>query len=139
MRDNASNLIAKASRSRNRMFMLNIQNDVVKCPKACYKDAFWFWHLQFGHLNFKGELPSTKEMVRGLPSKSHPYQVCEGCLHEKQLKKSFPKESNSRARKSLELIHMDVCSPIKPRSLGKSKYFLLFIDYFSRKNIGVFF
>ena len=28
---------------------------------------------------------------------------------------------------------MDVCGPIKPSSLGKSNYFLLFIDNFSRK------
>ena len=81
IRDNASNLIAKVPMSRNRMFVLNIQNDVTKCLKMCYNDASWLWPLRFGHLNFGGlELLSKKEMVRGLPCISHPDQVCKGCL-----------------------------------------------------------
>ena len=134
IRDSGSNFIAKVSMSRNRIFMLNIQNDVVKCLKTCYKDTAWLWHLRFGNLNFRGlQLLSKKEIVRGLPSISHLDQVCEGCLLGKQFKKNFPKESRSRAQKPLELIHTDVCGPIKPSSLGKSNYFLLFIDVFSRK------
>ena len=71
--------------------------------------------------------------MRGLPFISHPDQVCEGCSLGKKFKNSFPKESISRAQKPLELIHMNVCGPIKPSSLGKSNYFLLFVDDFSRK------
>ena len=98
LRDNRNNLIAKVPMTRNRMFLLHIQSDVAKCLKACYKDSSWLWHLRFGHLNFGGlELLSKKEMVRGLPSISHPDQLCEGCLLGKQFKKSFPKESSSRA------------------------------------------
>ncbi|GAU49327.1 hypothetical protein TSUD_136420 [Trifolium subterraneum] len=95
-------------RERNRMFVLNIQNDVAQCLKMCYKEELWLWHLRFGHLNFGGlELLSKKEMVRGLPYINHPNQVCEGCLLGKQFKMSFPKESSSRAQKPLELIHTD--------------------------------
>ena len=116
------------------MFVLNIQNEVVKCLKACYKDTSLLWHLRFGHLNFGGlDLLSKKEMVRGLPSINHPNQLCEGCLLGKQFRKSFPKESKSIAQKPLELIHTDVCGPIKPSSLGKSNYFLFFINDYSRK------
>ena len=71
--------------------------------------------------------------MRGLPSINHPDQLCEGCLIGKQFRKSFPKESTTRATKPLELIHTDVCGPIKPNSFGKNKYFLLFIDDYSRK------
>ncbi|KAM1744384.1 hypothetical protein ACFX11_011278 [Malus domestica] len=94
--------------SKNRMFPMDIQNDVAKCLKICYKDISWLWHLRFGHLNFGGlELLSKKEMVRGLPCISHPDQVCEGCLLGKQFRKSFPKESTTRTQKPLELIHTD--------------------------------
>ena len=73
------------------------------------------------------------KMVRGLPSIEHPNQLCEGCLFGKQSRKSFPKEASTRATKPLQLVHIDVCGPIKPSSLDKSNYFLLFIDDFSRK------
>ncbi|KAH9745480.1 hypothetical protein KPL70_004087 [Citrus sinensis] len=134
LRDDKGNLITKVRMSNNRMFPLNIQNDVAKCLKACHKDQSWTWHLRYGHLNFGGlELISKKSMVKGLPYINHPDQLCEGCLLGKQFRKSFPKESNSRAQKPLELIHTDVCGPFKPNSLGKTNYFLLFIDDFSRK------
>ncbi|KAE8709398.1 Agamous-like MADS-box protein AGL6 [Hibiscus syriacus] len=134
IKDDKNNFIAKVPMSKNRMFLINIQNDVAKCLKACYKDSSWLWHLRFGHLNFGGlELLSKKEMVKGLPCINHPDQLCEGCLVGKQFRKSFPKESETRAKKPLELIHTDVCGPIKPSSLGNNNYFLLFIDDFSRK------
>ena len=51
----------------------------------------------------------------------------------KVIQEKFPKKSSSRAKKSLQLIHTDVCDLINPSSLGKSNYFLIFIDDFSRK------
>ncbi|KAK2972283.1 hypothetical protein RJ640_014341 [Escallonia rubra] len=72
-------------------------------------------------------------MVKGLPSIDQPDQLCEACLVGKQHRHSFPKESISRAKAPLELIHTDVCGPIDPASLGKNRYFLLFIDDYSRK------
>ncbi|KAJ4717099.1 Retrovirus-related Pol polyprotein from transposon TNT 1-94 [Melia azedarach] len=113
IRDDKGNLITKVKMSKNRMFSLNIQNDVAKCLKACYKDASWLWHLRFGQLNFGGlELLAKKEMVRGFPYINHPNQLCEGCLHGKQFRKSFPKESTFRAKKPLELIHVDQKSEV---------------------------
>ncbi|KAL1549229.1 hypothetical protein AAHA92_17359 [Salvia divinorum] len=108
IRDGKNNLIAKVPISKNRMFLLNAQNDVVKCLQACYKDMSWLWNLRFGHLNFGSlKLLSNKEMVRGLPAIEHPDQLYEGCLLGKHFRKPFPKESHSRAQKPLELIHAD--------------------------------
>ena len=41
IRDDKGKLITKVKMSRNRMFSLNIQTNVAKCLKACYKDASW--------------------------------------------------------------------------------------------------
>uniref|UniRef100_A0A2N9FJV4 Uncharacterized protein n=1 Tax=Fagus sylvatica TaxID=28930 RepID=A0A2N9FJV4_FAGSY len=73
---------------------------------------------RLGHLNFGGlKLLAKTKMVRGLPSIEHPNQLCEGCLFGKQSRKSFPKEASTRANKPLQLVHTDVCGPIKPSSL----------------------
>ena len=72
-------------------------------------------------------------MLNGLPSIIYPNQLCEGCLVGKQYRKSFLKNSISRASQSLQEIHADVRGPIKPCSFGKHLYFLFFIDDYSRK------
>ena len=88
-----------------------------------------FGHLNFGTLKAMGE----KKMVKGMPSINHPNQLCEACLIGKHARRSFLKEALSHATKPLQLVHIDVCGPINPPSFGKSKYFILFIDDFSRK------
>ena len=39
IKNGKGDLIAKAKMSKNRLFPLNIQNDISKCLKASYKDA----------------------------------------------------------------------------------------------------
>jgi hypothetical protein len=72
-------------------------------------------------------------MVNDLPSINQLDQLCEGCLVGKQFQKSLSKESTTRTNEPLQLVHVDVCGPIKPSSFCKNRYFLLFIDDFSRK------
>ena len=60
MGNNIGNLIANVPISRNRMFLLNIQNDVTKRPRLATK-LILDLVLRFGHLNFVGlELLSKK-------------------------------------------------------------------------------
>ncbi|GJX81903.1 retrovirus-related pol polyprotein from transposon TNT 1-94 [Tanacetum coccineum] len=88
-----------------------------KCLKSCLEDHSWLWHMRYGHLNFGDlKLLSSKGMVKGLDQIDHPNQVCEGCFLRKHARSSFPKEATSRAKKHLQLIHTDLCSPITPSS-----------------------
>ncbi|KAL4352077.1 hypothetical protein GQ457_06G007290 [Hibiscus cannabinus] len=134
LRNQYANLIAKVSMSKNRMFVLNLKTINAKCLKASVENEAWCWHMRFGHLNFGAlKMLGEKKMVNGIPTISHPNQLCEACLLGKHARSSFPKESTSRAAEPLQLVHTDVCGPIKPPSFGKSRYFLLFIDDYSRK------
>jgi hypothetical protein len=52
---------------------------------------------------------------------------CCVCLKGKMARAPFPKQSN-RNTDVLELIHTDVCGPMRTESLGGAKYYVKFID-----------
>ena len=58
---------------------------------------------------------------------------CEGCVQGKQHRNAFLKDGGTRANKPLEIVHSDVCGPMRTTSIGGSRYFLTFIDDFLRK------
>jgi transposase InsO family protein len=79
-------------------------------------------------------LKKLENMVNGMNLKEVPlHHVCETCIEGKHQRTSFPKDEASRASKLLELMHSDVCEPMKTTSCGGARYFVTFIDDFSRK------
>ena len=51
----------------------------------------------------------------------------------KHARTSFQKKAEFWAKQSLELIHTYICGPITPESFGGKRYFISFIDDYSRK------
>jgi hypothetical protein len=68
------------------------------------------------------------EMVHGLPPISHTEQFCDTCVLAKHRHRVFPKQSKYCADKALELVHGDLCGPIKPATPDGWCYFLLLVD-----------
>jgi transposase InsO family protein len=92
------------------------------------------WHLRYGHLSFKGlKTLHEKNMVEGLPKINCPTEMCEDCIVGKQHRDSFPQGKAWRAEQILQLVHSDICGPINPTSNGNKRYFITFIDDYSRK------
>ncbi|KAL6286215.1 hypothetical protein ACE6H2_010605 [Prunus campanulata] len=132
--DQKRGLIAKAYMTTNRMFPLHIQSHGPTCFSTKVNDPAWLWHLRYGHLNFRGlKTLHDKEMVIGLPQITCPSEVCEVCVVGKQHRETFPKGKAWRARRPLELVHSDICGPITPASNAGKRYFITFIDDYSRK------
>ena len=65
------------------------------------------------------------------------FNLCENCVYGKQNRVIFPSGAK-RANKILELVHSDVFGPVSIPSLGKSVYYVSFIDDFSR-NTWIYF
>ena len=57
--------------------------------------------------------------------------MCESCLEGKMTKRPF-KAKGYRATKPLELVHTDVCGPMRVQARGGYEYFVTFIDDYSR-------
>lgn len=90
------------------------------------------WHLRYGHLHGKGlQLLKQNGMLIGLPKFDTEAKVCEGCIYGKMHKLPFPK-TTWRAKEPLELVHADIWGPSRTHSLGNKRYFILFIDDYSR-------
>ena len=60
------------------------------------------------------------------------FDFCEHCLYGKQNRLRFPSGA-TRAEGILQLVHSDVFGPVSVPSLGKSIYYVSFIDEFLRK------
>ena len=85
-----------------------------------------------GHLSFANLHRIIKnKKVKGLPQFSKPINIYEECVKGKQTRVSF-KTKECSSNRPLELVHTDLCGPTKTASLNGEKYFMLFIDDYSR-------
>jgi hypothetical protein len=133
--DTGGRLIAYVQMTKNRMFPLNLNTKIEKCLIGLIENESWRWHLRFGHLHFNGlKLLSSGGMVRGLQQVDSANHVCEGCVLGKQSRLSFPSGTSQRVKAPLQLVHTDIYGPLDPISFGGNKYFITFIDDFSRKS-----
>ena len=94
------------------------------------------WHFRLGHMHFNAlKTLQCNNLVHGLPKEPFkPISLCESCILGKMPQQPFPKH-RSRASTPLALVHSDLCGPFPTPSLSGAKYFISFIDDFSRFTI----
>ena len=76
-------------------------------------------------------------IVEGTSKFCLDFDIFEHCVYGKHNRVSFPSGAK-RVNKILELVHSDVFGPLSVPSLGKSVYYVSFIDDFSR-NTWIYF
>jgi len=64
-------LLAKVTRSKNRLFLLDLKVEQPVCRAAQCTEEPWLWHGRFEHLNFDA-LGKLAAMLRGCPRSSTP-------------------------------------------------------------------
>nr|GFB66791.1 retrovirus-related Pol polyprotein from transposon TNT 1-94 [Tanacetum cinerariifolium] len=94
----------------------------------------WLWHRRLSHLNFDTiNLLSKNDIVIGLPKvkflKDH---LCSSCESGKAKRKSFQTKTIPSFKRRLQLLHIDLCGPMRVESINGRKYVLVIIDNYSR-------
>ncbi|GKD05912.1 retrovirus-related pol polyprotein from transposon TNT 1-94, partial [Tanacetum coccineum] len=103
-------------------------NPICLMAKATSSQA-WLWHRHLSHLNFNTiNLLSKNNIITGLPKlkfvKDH---LCSSCELGKAKRKTFHTKTTP-----LQLLHMDLCGPMRVESINGKKYVLIIVDDYSR-------
>ncbi|GJR21141.1 retrovirus-related pol polyprotein from transposon TNT 1-94 [Tanacetum coccineum] len=94
----------------------------------------WSWHHCLSHLNFNTiNLLSKYDIVTGLPKlKFVKDYLCSSCELEKTKRKSFKTNTTPSSKRQLQILHMDLCGPMRVESFNGKKYVLVIVDDYSR-------
>lgn len=126
--------LMKVKKSENRLYKISLEDNGPMCLMVKTEQETWLWHNRLGHVNIQAlELMSREKMARGIPKLVQPTRRCEGCLMSKQPRSPFPSSTTFKVEKKLELVYAHLCGPITPTTPGGNRYFLLFVDDFSRR------
>ena len=76
---------------------------------------------------------AKREIASGIKiPKTGKISFCDGCVEGKMHRKPFKSVGEIRSTIILHLVHSDVCGPMHTESIGGKKYFVIFIDDYSK-------
>lgn len=92
------------------------------------------WHRILGHANFYNVRKLCENnLCIGLPKQiENDYFQCEICIQNKMSNLPFNSVNKNKTTDLLQIIHSDVNGPLNPIGFGGEKYFVSFIDDFSK-------
>ncbi|GJT32223.1 retrovirus-related pol polyprotein from transposon TNT 1-94 [Tanacetum coccineum] len=115
-------------------------NPIFLMAKATSSQA-WLWHRRLSHLNFDSiNLLSKNDIVIGLPKlkfvKDH---LCSSCELGKAKRKSFHIKTTPSSKRRLQLLHMDLCGPMRTHFLrSKDETPEVLIDFLRLAQRGLY-
>ncbi|GKE54376.1 retrovirus-related pol polyprotein from transposon TNT 1-94 [Tanacetum coccineum] len=91
----------------------------------------WLWHRRLSHLNFDYiNLLSKKDVVIGLPKLKYAKdKLCSSCEVGKGKISSFKTKAVPSSKGCLNLLHMELCGPMRVASINGKKYILQLQPY----------
>nr|GEZ71470.1 integrase, catalytic region, zinc finger, CCHC-type, peptidase aspartic, catalytic [Tanacetum cinerariifolium] len=120
------------------LYTISISNMAASSPVCLMSKASstnsWLWHHRLSHLNFGTINDLTRlDLVDGLLKfKYQKDHLCSACERGKSKKASLLPKLVSSDNSKLELLHMDLCGPMRVASVNGKKYILVIVDDYSR-------
>nr|GEZ91792.1 hypothetical protein [Tanacetum cinerariifolium] len=112
------------------LYKISLQESTSSTPLCLMAKATptqaWLWHRRLSHLNFDYiNLLSKKDIVIGLPKLKYVKdQLCSSCKLSKAKRSSFKSNAVPSSKGRLNLLHMDLCGPMRVASINGKKYIL---------------
>lgn len=102
-----------------------------------HENCIHIWHRRFGHRDHRAvnELKDNHLVTGMYMSTCKIKYVCECCIQGKMTRLPFPKIASTNRSQTLQLVHSDLCGPMRTITPGGKKYFLTFIDDFIRYTV----
>lgn len=124
---NEQGVIQATATNINGMYRVNVCERASMASGSLVKQSgdTMLWHRRLGHAGSE----AMRRMNAKWTAASTP---CEVCVLGKHARNQFG-ESSTKTTAVLELVHTDVCGPMQVKSLESSKFFVTFIDDFSRR------
>ena len=94
------------------------------------------WHQRLGHAPLK-TIKMASTMITGVNKVDDSYDFCIACAQGKQHASPVAQQATTRATEPLQLVHSDVCGPMQTASHAGHRYFISFIDDYSRRTWAV--
>nr|GEU35816.1 hypothetical protein [Tanacetum cinerariifolium] len=126
------------------LYTISIQESTSSTPLCLMAKASptqaWLWHQRLSHLNFDYiNLISKKDIVIGLPKLKYVKdQLCSSCELSKAKRSSFKSKVVPCSKGRLNLLHMDLCGPMRVASINGKKYILVIVDDYLRYTLTLF-
>ncbi|KAJ9536474.1 hypothetical protein OSB04_un000355 [Centaurea solstitialis] len=102
------------------------------------KGESWLWHRRFSHQNFSDiSKLANGGLVKGLPKLTFDRDsLCPASQMGKMKRSSHKSKTESSCQSPLEMLHMDLCGPMRIQSISGKKYILVMVDEYSRSDNG---
>ncbi|GJW25358.1 retrovirus-related pol polyprotein from transposon TNT 1-94 [Tanacetum coccineum] len=137
VRDLKGNNLLTGNRGSD-LYTISLQETTSSTPicfmaKASPTQA-WLWHRRHSHLNFNYiNLLSKKDVMVSLPKLKYVKdQLCSSYKVSKAKKSSFKTKAIPSSKGRLNLLHIDLCGPMRVTSINGKKYILVIVDDYSR-------
>nr|GEV62248.1 hypothetical protein [Tanacetum cinerariifolium] len=127
VRDLQGNDLLTSNRGSD-LYTISLQESTSLTPPCLMAKATptkaWLWHRRLSHLNFDYiNLLSKKDIVIGLPKLKYVKdQLCSSCELSKAKRSSFKLKAVPSSKTRLNLLHMDLCGPMRVASINGKKY-----------------
>ena len=123
-------MIGTETRSKGNVFHFNLTKMTCLVAKV---DNNWLWHRRFYHINFDNIVKiSSMFAIRDFHTIIRTTNVVwKECILAKQRKVYFPSKKFTTTKK-LEIVHTDLSGPYGTSGFYGERYFIIFVDDFTR-------